>query len=59
MDAQAEAAPGGGDLVDRNFNQTFIYRGGKDVPNFGTRELHKKINHWHSFQWSFTYTRMG
>ena len=34
---QAEAAPGGGPLVDRNLNQTFIYRGGKDVPNPGTR----------------------
>ena len=35
----AEAAPGGGPLVDRTFNQQFIYRGGKDVPNPGTREL--------------------
>ena len=34
---QAEAAPGGGPLVDRNLNQTFIYRGGKDAPNPGTR----------------------
>ena len=36
---QAEAAPGGGPLVDRTFNQQFVYRGGKDVPNPGTREL--------------------
>ena len=35
---QAEAAPGGGPLVDRTFNQTFVFRGGKDVPNNGTRE---------------------
>ena len=34
---QAEAAPGGGPLVDRSFDQVFIYRGGKDVPNPGTR----------------------
>ena len=34
---QAEAVPGGGPLVDRSFDQTFVYRGGKDVPNFGTR----------------------
>ena len=33
----AEAAPGGGPLVDRSFDQTFVYRGGKDVPNPGTR----------------------
>ena len=37
-----ERQPGGsGDLVDRNFNQTFIYRGGKDVPNPGTREFQR------------------
>ena len=30
---QAEAAPGGGPLIDRSFDQTFIYRGGKDVPH--------------------------
>ncbi len=35
---EAEAAPGGGPLVDRSFSQTFVYRGGKDVPNPGTRE---------------------
>ena len=35
----AEAAPGGGPLVDRTFNQAFIYRGGKDVPNPGTRSF--------------------
>ena len=35
---QAERVPGGGPLVDRSFDQTFIYRGGKDVPNPGTRE---------------------
>jgi len=34
---QAEAAPGGGPLIDRSFDQTFIYRGGKDVPNPNTR----------------------
>ncbi len=34
---QAEAAPSGGPLVDRSFDQVFIYRGGKDVPNPGTR----------------------
>ena len=34
----AERVPGGGPLVDRNFNQTFIYRGGKDVPNPAARE---------------------
>ena len=36
---QTEAVPGGGPLVDRSFDQTFIYRGGKDVPNPGTREV--------------------
>ena len=36
---QAEAVPGGGPLVDRSFDQVFIYRGGKDVPNPGTREF--------------------
>ena len=35
---ETEAAPGGGPLVDRSFSQTFVYRGGKDVPNPGTRE---------------------
>jgi len=30
---QVEAAPSGGPLVDRSFDQTFIYRGGKDVPH--------------------------
>ena len=35
-----ERQPGGsGDLVDRSFDQTFIYRGGKDVPNPNTREF--------------------
>ena len=34
---QEEAAPSGGPLVDRTFDQTFIYRGGKDVPDPGTR----------------------
>ena len=38
---EAEAAPGGGPLVDRSFDQTFIYRGGKDVPNPGNREEQK------------------
>ena len=32
------AVTSGGSLVDRNFNQTFIYRGGKDAPNPNTRE---------------------
>ena len=41
---QAEAAPGGGPLVDRTFDQTFIYRGGKDVPNPATRvEQNNKV----------------
>ncbi len=31
-DYGTERAPGGGPLVDRNFNQAFVYRGGKDVP---------------------------
>ena len=31
-DVAGERAPGGGPLVDRNFNQAFVYRGGKDVP---------------------------
>ncbi len=35
----AEAAPGGGPLLDRTFNQTFIYRGGKDVPFVGSRDF--------------------
>ena len=30
---QEEAVPGGGPLIDRSFDQTFIYRGGKDVPH--------------------------
>jgi hypothetical protein len=34
---QAEAAPGGGTLLDRSFDQVFVYRGGKDVPNPGVR----------------------
>ena len=38
---EAEAAPDGGPLVDRSFDQTFIYRGGKDVPNPGNREEQK------------------
>ena len=33
-----ERVPGGGPLVDRTFNQEFIYRGGKDVPNPAARE---------------------
>ena len=32
-----ERNPGGGPLEDQTFNQTFIYRGGKDVPHFGDR----------------------
>jgi len=36
-----ERQPGGsGDLVDRNFDQIFVYRGGKDVPNPNVREFH-------------------
>ena len=36
----SEREPGGSDtIVDRTFDQTFIYRGGKDVPNPGTREF--------------------
>ena len=35
-----ERQPGGStDVVDRNFNQEFVFRGGKDVPNPGTREF--------------------
>ena len=35
-----ERQPGGSDvIIDRNFNQEFIYRGGKDVPNPNTRDL--------------------
>ena len=34
---QAERVPGGGPLVDRSFDQIFIYRGGKDVPYVGDR----------------------
>lgn len=37
----SEAAPGGGPLVDRTFNQTFVYRGGKDVPFVGSRAFQK------------------
>ena len=34
----AEREPGGSTtILDRTFDQTFIYRGGKDVPNPGTR----------------------
>ena len=42
--AQSESIPGGGPLIDRNFDQTFIYRGGKDVPDPGTRsEQNNKV----------------
>jgi hypothetical protein len=34
---QTESIPSGGPLVDRNFDQTFIYRGGKDAPDAGIR----------------------
>tara|TARA_Y100000004_G_scaffold192607_1_gene253459 strand:- start:723 stop:4901 length:4179 start_codon:yes stop_codon:yes gene_type:complete len=38
----SEREPGGSStVVDRSFDQTFIYRGGKDVPNPGTRELQR------------------
>ena len=41
---QIEAAPGGGPLVDRSFDQVFIYRGGKDVPHPQTRaEQNNKV----------------
>ena len=36
-DISGERLPGGGTLVDRSFSQTFIYRGGKDAPNPGSR----------------------
>ena len=32
------AVTSGGSLVDRSFNQTYIYRGGKDAPNPNTRQ---------------------
>jgi hypothetical protein len=32
-DIPGERNPGGGDLNDRNFNHTIVYRGGKDVPS--------------------------
>ncbi|AOO15363.1 hypothetical protein Np150310_089 [Cyanophage S-RIM12_Np_15_0310] len=36
----AEAQPGGsGNIVDRSFDQVFVYRGGKDVPYVGTRSF--------------------
>jgi len=36
-----EYQPGGATTVlDRTFNQTFVFRGGKDVPNPGTRNFH-------------------
>ena len=36
----SERQPGGsGDIVDRTYNQAYIYRGGKDVPNPGTRNF--------------------
>ena len=36
----AESQPGGsGNIVDRSFDQVFIYRGGKDVPFVGTRSF--------------------
>jgi len=35
-----ERQPGGStDILDRTFNQEFVFRGGKDVPNPGTREF--------------------
>jgi hypothetical protein len=37
-----ERQPGGsGDIVDRTFDQTFIFRGGKDVPDPDEREFQK------------------
>ncbi len=36
--ALAGAVYSGGGIKDRTFNQTFIYRGGKDVPDPGARE---------------------
>ena len=36
----SERQPGGsGDIVDRTYNQAYIYRGGKDVPNPNTRNF--------------------
>lgn len=38
---QTERVPGGGPFVDRNFDQTFILRSGKDVP-FGDERVEQK-----------------
>ncbi|WAX22847.1 hypothetical protein [Synechococcus phage S-M1] len=38
---QTERVPGGGSLIDRNFDQTFILRAGKDVP-FGIGRVEQK-----------------
>ena len=50
----------GGPLVDRSFDQTFIYRGGKDVPNPGIRVDQKdKVTGILANGGSLTYSRMG
>jgi hypothetical protein len=36
-DIPGERNPGGGDLIDRNYNHSLIYRGGKDVPTLEDR----------------------
>ena len=42
--SQAESIPSGGPLIDRSFDQTFVYRGGKDAPDIGTRiEQNNKV----------------
>ena len=38
---QTERVPGGGPLIDRNFDQTFILRAGKDVP-FGIGRVEQR-----------------
>ncbi len=38
---ETERVPGGGPLIDRNFDQTFILRAGKDVP-FGIGRVEQK-----------------
>ena len=40
-DFGTEREPGGGPLDDQTFNQTFIYRGGKDVPRFDERPIER------------------
>jgi len=40
-DFGTEREPGGGPLDDQTFNQTFVYRGGKDVPRFDERPIER------------------